>query len=112
MPWKLVFYLVLLGLVLAFVGLNLGNTTDISFGFVSFSDVPVFMSLFVAFFFGVAIALPAAIRTSSRKTRARSARTLSRREKKDAKRAAKEEKKARKSAKRGNGDTPPEIGDQ
>ncbi len=112
MPWKLVFYLVLLGLVLAFVGLNLGNTTDISFGFVSFSDVPVFMSLFVAFFFGVAIALPAAIRTSSRKTKARSERTLSRREEKEAKRAAKQEKKARKAARRTDRTAPSEIGDQ
>jgi len=112
MPWKLVFYLVLLGLILAFVGLNLGNTTDISFGFVSFSDVPVFMSLFVAFFFGVAVALPAAIRTSSRKTRARSERTLSRREKKQAKRAAKEEKKSRNAAKRTQDNPPAEIGDR
>ncbi|MEX2442253.1 MAG: hypothetical protein WD492_01515 [Alkalispirochaeta sp.] len=111
MPWKLLFYLVLLGLVLAFVGLNLGNTTDISFGIVSFSEVPVFMSLFVAFFFGVAVALPATIRTSRRKTRARSQRSLSRSEKKEAKRAAQEEKKARKAAKR-KGNAPTEIGDQ
>lgn len=110
MPWKLVFYLILLGLILGFVGLNLGNTTDISFGFVSFSDVPVFMSLFVAFFFGVAVALPAAIRTSTRKTRARSQRTLSRREEKEAKKAAKADKKARKAAKR-NGHAPAELND-
>jgi hypothetical protein len=111
MPWKLVFYLVLLGLILGFVGLNLGNTTDISFGLVSFSDVPVFMSLFVAFFFGVAVALPAAIRTSTRKTRARSEKQLSRREEKEAKKAAKEDRKARKAAKR-NGTAQAEIGDQ
>lgn len=111
MPWKLVFYLVLLGLILGFVGLNLGNTTDISFGFVSFSDVPVFMSLFVAFFFGVAVALPAAIRTSTRKTRARSQRKLSRREEKEAKKAAKEDEKARKAAKR-NGNAPAELDEQ
>mgnify|MGYP001439041476 CR=1 FL=1 len=111
MPWKLVFYLILLGIILAFVGLNLGNTTDISFGFVSFQDVPVFMSLFVAFFVGVAVTLPIAIQSSSRKTRQKSERTLSRREKRDRKReekAAKAEAKANKRS-RGGSDTPPRI---
>ena len=80
MPWKLVFYLVLLGLVLAFVWLNIGNTTDISFGFATVEDVPIFMSLFVSFFIGVAVALPIAVRSSSRKTRAQSEKRAAKRE--------------------------------
>ena len=80
MPWKLVFYLVLLGLVLAFVWLNIGNTTDISFGFTSIEDVPIFMSLFVSFFIGVAVALPIAVRASSRKTRVQSEKRAAKRE--------------------------------
>lgn len=97
MPWKLVFYLVLLALILVFVGLNLGNTTDISFGFVQFQDVPVFMSLFVAFFVGVLVALPVAVQSSSRKTRER-------RERKELRRAARQRKKearAEKASRRG-----------
>jgi uncharacterized integral membrane protein len=98
MPWKLFFYLVLLGLILTFVGLNLGNTTDISFGFVSFEDVPVFMSLFIAFFIGVVFTLPVAIRSSSRKTQARSERRQLRAEERAAKKQARLDRKARKDA--------------
>ena len=80
MPWKLVFYLILLGLVLAFVWLNIGNTTDISFGFASIEDVPIFMSLFVSFFIGVAVALPIAVRSSSGKTRVQSEKRAAKKE--------------------------------
>ncbi len=101
MPWKLVFYLVLLGLVLAFVWLNIGNTTDISFGFATIESVPIFMSLFVSFFIGVAVALPIAVRASSRKTRVQS-------EKRAAKNAAKKRPRSKKPLlkrkRRGTGD--------
>lgn len=82
MPWKLVFYLIVLAIVLTFVGLNLGNTADISLGFVEFEQVPVFMGLFVAFFLGVAVAVPISVSSTSRKTRARSEKRFERREKK------------------------------
>jgi uncharacterized integral membrane protein len=104
MPWKLFFYLVLLGLILTFVGLNLGNTTDISFGFVSFEEVPVFMSLFIAFFIGVVFTLPVAIRSSSRKTQARSDRRQLRAEQRAAKKQARLDKKDRKGTETANVD--------
>lgn len=93
MPWKLLLYLIGLGIILAFVGLNLGNTSDISLGFTTFEEVPIFMSLFVAFFFGVALAVPVVMQSSSRKTRARSEKRAEREriraEKKDAREARK-----------------------
>lgn len=82
MPWKLIGSLVLLGVVLLFVGFNLENTTDISFGFAVLSDVPVFLSLFSAFFAGVLVTLPFAIRSSSRRERL----NLERKERRRAKR--------------------------
>ncbi len=58
MPWKLFFVVLLLGLVVTFAGLNAQNSTDISFGFTTLSDVPIFLSLFSSFFVGVLITLP------------------------------------------------------
>jgi biopolymer transport protein ExbB/TolQ len=100
MPWKLLFYLILLGLILAFVGLNLGNTTDISLGFVVFDDVPVFMSLFVAFFLGVAVAIPIVMQSSSRKTRARTEKRSERKQRREQEKAAKAAAKAEKAARK------------
>ncbi len=96
MPWKLLFYLVLLGVILAFVGLNLGNTTDISLGFIVFEDVPVFMSLFVAFFLGVAVTVPVVMQSSSRKTKERTERRSDRKRLREEKKAAREAKKQEK----------------
>ncbi|SIP99272.1 hypothetical protein SAMN05920897_102125 [Alkalispirochaeta americana] len=83
MPWKLLLYLVLLGCVLAFVGLNLDHTADISLGFVLYQDVPVFLSLFFAFFLGVVLTIPAVMFTTSRKTRDRSERRRERQEQRE-----------------------------
>lgn len=71
MPWKLIAFLVLLGLILAFVGFNAGNVSDISFGFHRYEDVPIFVSLFSAFFIGVLVTLPFTIRRRSTKERKR-----------------------------------------
>jgi len=102
MPWKLVFYLIVLAIILAFVGLNLGNTADISFGFVEFEDVPVFMGLFLSFFLGVVVAIPIAMNSSSRKTKARSEKRLERQKKR-------EEKKQQKKKKTESSGEPPRI---
>lgn len=76
MPWKLILYILILGVILVFVGLNIGNQSDISFGFVVFEDVPVFLSLFAAFFVGVIVALPVAVYSASRKARVGAERRL------------------------------------
>ncbi|MDR3248611.1 MAG: hypothetical protein LBT39_07480 [Treponema sp.] len=70
MPWRLI-GCILLGVVfLGFIGFNLENRCDISFGFYTFSQVPVFLTAFSAFVLGLLLALPLAItirRRSSRK---------------------------------------------
>lgn len=66
MPWKLFFVVVLLGLVVTFAGLNAQNATDINFGFRTLADVPIFISLFSAFFLGVLITLPFTFRRRSK----------------------------------------------
>ncbi|MFP4206466.1 MAG: hypothetical protein ACLFM5_03890 [Spirochaetaceae bacterium] len=65
MPWKLIGFLVLMGLILAFVGFNADHAVDVSFGFYRFEDVPIFVSLFIAFALGVLITLPLALRRRS-----------------------------------------------
>ena len=66
MPWKLFFVVILLGLVVTFAGLNAQNSTDISFGFTTLTNVPIFISLFSSFFVGVLITLPFTFRRRSR----------------------------------------------
>ena len=61
MPWRLIAFVLVLALVIAFIGLNLGNTSSISFGFAVIENVPVFLSLGVAFVLGVLATIPIAI---------------------------------------------------
>ena len=70
-PWKLIAFLVLVGLILAFVGFNAANVSDISFGFYRLEDVPIFMSLFVAFAAGVLVTLPFTLFGRSKRDRKR-----------------------------------------
>ena len=58
MPWRLIFVVILMGIVLFFVGFNIENRADVSFGFHTFPQVPIFISLFVAFLAGVLVMLP------------------------------------------------------
>lgn len=94
MPWKMLMYLILLGVVLAFIGLNMGNTSDISLGFTTFESVPVFMSLFVAFFAGVVMTIPVMLFSSSRKYRQKDERRMTKEERVRLKELRKQEKEA------------------
>ncbi len=58
MPWKLVGFIVCLILGTCFAGFNLENSCNISFGFKTFQNVPIFFSLIVAFAIGVIVTLP------------------------------------------------------
>ena len=58
MPWKLVGFIICLILGTCFAGFNLENSCNISFGFTSFQNVPIFFSLIVAFSCGVLVTLP------------------------------------------------------
>ena len=55
---RIVFFIVVFAVFLAFIALNLTNKSDISFGFVSFEDVPVFLSTLFSFALGMMFALP------------------------------------------------------
>jgi len=57
-PVKLIVFLVILGIIVFFIGFNLSNVSDISFGFHTFTDVPIFISLFIAFAVGIIIMIP------------------------------------------------------
>ena len=58
MPWRLIRFIVLLAVFLVFISLNLENKCDIGFGFTTITGVPVFLTAFFSFFFGMVCAFP------------------------------------------------------
>ena len=60
-PWRLILFLCILAIIILFIGFNITNASDISFGFYTFTSVPVFISLFIAFLFGAFVMLPFAV---------------------------------------------------
>ncbi|MDR2158483.1 MAG: hypothetical protein LBP23_00270 [Treponema sp.] len=61
MPWRLIGWILILGIFLVFIALNLGNSCSISFGFRVFSNVPVYLTAFVSFALGLLCAIPVAV---------------------------------------------------
>lgn len=66
-PWKLVIFLIILAFVVFFAGFNITNVSTISFGFYKIEDVPIFISLFVAFLLGAFVMLPFTFRRGKKK---------------------------------------------
>lgn len=62
MPWRLIAVLVIFAVFLAFITFNLDNRCNISFGLVKFEDVPVFLTVFISFVFGIFCTLPFLLR--------------------------------------------------
>ena len=58
MPWKLILFILSVVLVTIFIGFNLTNACDVSLGVYTFKNVPIFMSILLAFALGVFIMLP------------------------------------------------------
>jgi len=60
MPWRLILFILIFGILLTFIMLNIGeyNRCDISFGFKTIPQVPVFLTIFISFFLGLLCALP------------------------------------------------------
>ncbi len=58
MPWKLIGFVILLVIVAVFATLNLSNRVDISLGVYTFTQVPVFLALLLAFLAGVLVMVP------------------------------------------------------
>lgn len=66
MPWKLIFFLAILTFVVFFAGFNLVNASDISFGFATIKNVPIFISLFIAYLAGTLTMLPFMVKNKRR----------------------------------------------
>jgi hypothetical protein len=66
-------FIILCALFLFFVGVNLEHTSDISIGFHTFVDIPVFLITFSSFLIGMLFAIPLAL--SFGKKRKKSAKT-------------------------------------
>ena len=49
MPWRLIFFVIVVVLATIFVGFNLGNACDVSLVFHDFKNVPVFITIIVSF---------------------------------------------------------------
>jgi uncharacterized integral membrane protein len=58
MPWRLIGFIVLFAVFLIFIGFNLENRCDISFGFYKLSQVPVYLTAFSSFVLGMLWAVP------------------------------------------------------
>jgi uncharacterized integral membrane protein len=57
MPWKLIAFIALLIFFVVFSGLNV-QKIQLNLGIVTFSDVPIFVALMVAFILGTVITVP------------------------------------------------------
>jgi uncharacterized integral membrane protein len=66
MPWRLIVVIAIFAVFLAFITFNLDNRCNISFGFVKFNDVPVFLTVFISFVFGIFCTLPFLLRALTR----------------------------------------------
>ncbi|MFP4384902.1 MAG: hypothetical protein ACLFST_01630 [Spirochaetia bacterium] len=82
MPWKLIGFILILGIVVVFIGFNIENKSDISFGFAVLENVPIFISLFTAFLFGAVVALPFAV-SKAKKIKASSRRKVKKKKDKE-----------------------------
>jgi len=61
MPWRLIIFILIFGILLTFIMFNLGEDSRcyINFGFVKTKEpVPVFLTIFISFFLGLLCALP------------------------------------------------------
>ncbi len=72
-PWKLVLFLILMTIFVIFAGFNIKNVSDISVGFTTVNDVPIFLSLFIAFLAGAFLTLPFAFGRKRKKEKAEAA---------------------------------------
>ena len=59
MPLRLIAVILCIGLLIVFIGINLDNTCDVSFGFITFKAVPVFLTILTSFTVGLLVSLPA-----------------------------------------------------
>ena len=64
---RLIAFIIVFVVFLGFIVLNLPNKSDISFGFIVFPDVPVFVSILCSFMLGMLFSIPLAFSLSRKK---------------------------------------------
>lgn len=77
MVLKFIGFVALCAVFLVFIGLNLENKCDISFGFAKLSNVPVFFTVLVSFAAGLLVSVPVAVSIRLMEKRKRKKETLS-----------------------------------
>ena len=55
---RLIAFIFIFAIFIIFIVLNLGNKSDVSFGFKTFNDIPVFITAFSSFVLGMLFTLP------------------------------------------------------
>jgi uncharacterized integral membrane protein len=65
--WRFIVFIIIFTVLLLFIIFNLGNTSDISFGFKVLKDIPVFLTVFSSFMVGLLFAFPLTFGFRSRK---------------------------------------------
>ena len=55
---RLIVFVLVFAVFLTFIVLNLDNRCDISFGFTTLSDIPIFLSILCSFVLGMLITIP------------------------------------------------------
>ena len=61
---RLLGFIVIFVVFTCFIVLNLQHRSDLSFGFITFNDVPVFLSVLCSFMLGMLVAIPLAFSLS------------------------------------------------
>jgi uncharacterized integral membrane protein len=69
MKFKIFIVVIAITLEALFAGLNMNNSSDISFGFTTLTDVPVFLSISISFVAGALIILPFTLFRGRKKTK-------------------------------------------
>jgi uncharacterized integral membrane protein len=59
--WRFIGLIIVLAVFLAFIGFNLDNSCDISFGFAKIEQAPVYLTVLVSLVLGLVCALPLAL---------------------------------------------------
>jgi len=58
MPWRLILFIIIFAVFLAFITINLDNRCNINIGFAKFEEVPIFLTVFISFFLGLICSTP------------------------------------------------------
>jgi len=67
MPWRLILFIVIFAIFLAFITVNLDNRCNINIGFAQFEGVPIFLTVFVSFFLGLVCGTPLVLHLSRKR---------------------------------------------